>query len=311
MTRTAPVSGFVDLGGPVHHVDHGGPDGPAPLVCVHGLGGSHANWFDLAPLLARSRRVHALDLHGHGRTPRAGRSASVRANRELLDRFLDEVVGEPAVLVGNSMGATISLLEAAAAPEKVRGLVLIGPALPRLRSDRPHPALARQVALCAVPGLAPRVLARRKERLGAERYISEVLALTTADATRVSEGMRRLAVELLASRAAGPDCDAAYTEAARSIGLLVARAASYRAVIAGLRTPALVIQGELDRLVPAAGVRQLAVLQPDWPVHVLPGVGHVPQIELPDLTAALMLDWLAGLDEGRPADVPVELADVS
>ena len=311
MTRSAPHSRTVDLGGPVHHVDHGGPDIAAPpLVCVHGLGGSHANWYDLAPLLARTRRVHALDLAGHGRTPRAGRSASVRANRELLDRFLDEVVGEPAVLVGNSMGGTISMLEAAAAPDKVVAMALIGPALPRLRSDRPHPALARQVALCAVPGLAPRVLARRKERLGAERFVQETLRLTTADVSRVSEGMRRLAVELLLSGAAGPDCDAAYTEAARSLGLLVARAAPYRALIAGLRTPAMVLQGELDRLVPAAGVRQLAVLQPDWPVHVLPGVGHVPQIEVPELTAQLVLDWLDQLDAGS-TDASTELASAS
>ena len=297
MTPSSPRSFVADLGGPVHHVDHGGPDtGLPPLVCVHGLGGSHANWYDLAPLLARSRRVHALDLAGHGRTPRAGRSASVRGNRELLARFLAEVVGEPAVLIGNSMGGTISLLQAAAAPETVAGLVLIGPALPRLRSDRPDPALARRVALCAVPGLAPRVLARRKLRLGAERLVDETLALTTADVTRVSEGMRRLAVELLASGAAGPDCDAAYLEAARSLGLLVARAAPLRSLIAGLRTPALVLQGELDRLVPAAGVAQLAVLQPGWPVHVLPGVGHVPQIEVPDLTAALVLDWLSQVE---------------
>ena len=298
MSTPFPVSRTVDLGGPVHHVDHGGPASSAPpLVCVHGLGGSHANWYDLAPLLSRSHRVHALDLAGHGRTPRAGRSASVRGNRALLDRFLDEVVGEPAVLVGNSMGGSIALLEAAAALERVAGLVLIGPALPRMKAARPDPALARRVALCAVPGLAPRVLARRKERLGAERLIAETLELTTADVTRVSEGMRRLAVELLESGAAGPDVDAAYLEAARSLGLLVTRAAPYRALIAGLTTPGMVVQGELDRLVPAGGVAQLAALQPGWPVHVLPGVGHVPQIEVPEVTAGLITPWLASLGD--------------
>ncbi len=304
MSTTTPISRTTDLDGPVHHVDHGGPDdGRPPLVCVHGLGGSHANWYDLAPLLARERRVHALDLAGFGRTPRAGRSASVRANRALLDRFLEEVVGEPAVLVGNSMGGAIALLEAAAAPDKVAGLALICPALPRVRTDRPDPALARRVALCAVPGLARRVLARRRLRLGPERLVHETLQWTTADVTRVSEGMRRLAVELVASGAAGPDCEAAYTEAARSIGLLVARAAPYRALIASLRMPGIVVQGELDRLVPPSGVQQLAVLQPDWPVHVLPGVGHVPQIEAPELTARLVLDWLDDLDLDLDLDV--------
>ncbi len=298
MPRPYPVSRTVDLDGPVHHVDHGGPqsaDAP-PLVCVHGLGGSHANWHDLAPLLARNQRVHALDLAGHGRTPRAGRSASVRSNRLLLDRFLDEAVDDgPVVLVGNSMGAAVCMLQAAAAPEKVAGLVLIGPALPRVRKDVPDRALARQMALVAVPGLAERALARRRTRLGAEGLIAETLALTTADPSRVSTGMRSLAVELLETRASGPDGEAAYLEAARSLGVLVARAAAYRATIASVAAPALVLQGALDRLVPPSGVQQLLALQPGWRIEVMDGLGHVPQIEDPERTAALIHSWLDGL----------------
>jgi pimeloyl-ACP methyl ester carboxylesterase len=293
MTDSRPAPRFVDLDGPVHYVEHPGPDEAPPLVCVHGLNGSHANWHDLAPLLARSRRVLALDLAGHGRTPRAGRSASITRNRELLGRFLDEVVGEPAVLVGNSMGAAIAMLQAAAAPDSVTGLVLLGPALPRGRMDVPPPALARQVALCAVPRLGERALMRRRARLAPEQLVQETLRWTTADVSSVSAGMRELAVELVAARSRDSDCDAAYLEAARSVGLLVARAAAYRAMIASLRTPAIVLQGALDRLVPPAGVRQLATLQPDWEVHILPGVGHVPQIEVPQRTAELILDWLA------------------
>ena len=41
----------IDLGGEVHYVDHGG-EGPV-MVLVHGLGGSHLNWTEVAPTLAR------------------------------------------------------------------------------------------------------------------------------------------------------------------------------------------------------------------------------------------------------------------
>lgn len=52
-----PTSQWVDLDGPVHYVDHGGPaDGPL-LVCVHGLGGSLLNWAALAPRLTDIFRV--------------------------------------------------------------------------------------------------------------------------------------------------------------------------------------------------------------------------------------------------------------
>jgi len=71
--------GFVtDLGGPVHWIDFGGPSGssPPPMVLVHGLGGSHLNWVQVAPALAAERRVLAVDLAGFGLTPAAGRAAT-------------------------------------------------------------------------------------------------------------------------------------------------------------------------------------------------------------------------------------------
>jgi pimeloyl-ACP methyl ester carboxylesterase len=308
---TPPVSRTVDLDGPVHLVDHGGPDDGPVVVCLHGLGGSHANWHDLAPLLARTCRVLALDLAGFGRTPRVGRSASVKANRLLVDRFLREHVRRPVVLLGNSMGGTIAMLEAAASPELVEALVLIGPALPRTRSDRPAPFVARQVALCAVPALGERVLVRRRGRLGAEGLITETLALTTVDASRVSPAMRELAVELISSRAAGPDAEAAYVEAARSLGLLVARSAALRSTIASITAPGLVLQGASDRLVPPAGTRQLAALQPGWRVELLDGLGHVPQIEDPARTAELVTDFLAELPAQPRLSGPQQLAGAS
>jgi pimeloyl-ACP methyl ester carboxylesterase len=297
----------VDLDGPVHYVVHepaDAVDGP-PVVCVHGLGGSHANWHDLGPLLASRRRVLAIDLAGHGRTPRGGRSAAVRANRRLLDRFLDEVVAEPAVLLGNSMGGTIAVLEAAAHPEKVADLVLIGPAAPRVRTEVPDLAVARQAALFAVPGVAEKVLTRRRERLGAEGFVREQMSLTTADITRVSAEMRRVAVELVASRAAGPDADAAFLEAARSLVALLARGGVYRQKVAAVPHRALVLHGELDRLVPLSCSKALLEQRPDWRLEVLDGVGHVPQIEVPSRTADLVLSWLS---RDRSADAPHDRA---
>ena len=300
-----PGARTADLDGPVHYVEHlplGTPSG-ATVVCVHGLGGSHANWHDLGPLLAAAgHRVLALDLAGHGRTPRAGRSASVRANRRLLHRFLVEVAGEPVVLLGNSMGGTLSVLEAAAHPEQVLGLVLIGPAAPRPRRELPDPALARQVALCAVPGVAERALARRRSRLGAEAVVLEQMLLTTADPERVSPAVRALAVDLVASRAAGPDAEAAFLEAARSLVAVLSRPAVYRSKVAAVRAPVLVVHGELDRLVPVDCSRALVASRPDWALEVLDGVGHVPQIEVPERTASVVLSWLERtLPAARPS----------
>ena len=75
-----PPSLWADLDGPVHYVDFGGPAGAPLVVCVHGLGGSHANWLAIAPQLARTHRVLALDLGGFGLTRGGDRGTSLAAN---------------------------------------------------------------------------------------------------------------------------------------------------------------------------------------------------------------------------------------
>src|SRR5579859_5105424 len=123
-------SRWIDLDGPVHYLDFGGSaDGPL-VIAVHGLGGCAVNWSALAPMLTDRSRVLAPDLAGHGLTRSLGRSTAVAANRALLDRFVESTASGPVILMGNSMGGMISLLEAATAAARVAGLILIDAALP-------------------------------------------------------------------------------------------------------------------------------------------------------------------------------------
>src|SRR4029077_6037299 len=69
------VSRWADLDGPLHYLDFGGPAGGPLIVCVHGLGGSAANWVAVAPLLTGGCRMVAPDLAGRGPTPSRGRAA--------------------------------------------------------------------------------------------------------------------------------------------------------------------------------------------------------------------------------------------
>src|SRR6184192_2982158 len=154
----------IDLDGPVHYADFGGT-GPT-LVLVHGLGGSHVNWMAVAPALARDARVLAVDLAGFGRTPLGERSADVHANRILLDRFLEGVAAGPAVLVGNSMGGLVAIMEAALAPERVAGLVLVAPAQPRSAEARVDGTVAALFTLYALPLVGERVSSAQRGSFG-------------------------------------------------------------------------------------------------------------------------------------------------
>src|SRR6266498_678033 len=122
------TSRYVDLGGQVHYADFGGNPKGRTFVLVHGLGGSHLNWCLLAARLRKHGQVVAVDLAGFGLTNPEGRATTVPANTALLHRFLTEMVGEPVVLVGNSMGGLIAIHQAAAHPETLTALALIDPA---------------------------------------------------------------------------------------------------------------------------------------------------------------------------------------
>src|ERR1051326_2069685 len=99
----------VDVDGPVHYLDFGGAG--TPLVMVHGLGGNALNWMDVGPGFAPHHRAVALDLAGFGQTPLFDRSAAVGANAALVTKFIEKIfIGQPVVLMGNSMGGHISVL---------------------------------------------------------------------------------------------------------------------------------------------------------------------------------------------------------
>ena len=102
----------------------GGPAEGAPLVLVHGLGGCAANWVDMAPLLAETRRVLIPELPGHGlSTPLpAVPNLAVFADRIALVAEREQLL--PAAFVGHSLGAVVALRLALRRPEDVNGLVL-------------------------------------------------------------------------------------------------------------------------------------------------------------------------------------------
>ena len=150
---------IVDLDGPVHFIDWGG-SGP-PLLMVHGLGANALNWMSVGPALAQRHRAIALDLAGFGRTPLFDRPATVGANARLVHQFIEHVLGEPVVLMGNSMGGHIVILEAAEHPRWVKANILVDPAVPGMRLRPPDPAMLGVAAAFTIPGLVETVLDRR------------------------------------------------------------------------------------------------------------------------------------------------------
>ncbi|HEY9643242.1 MAG TPA: alpha/beta fold hydrolase [Coleofasciculaceae cyanobacterium] len=96
-----------------------------PLLLVHGFGASTDHWKKNIAGLSQDFEVWAIDLLGFGRSTKADVVYGGDLWRDQLHEFITEVVGQPVVLAGNSLGGYASLCVAAQRPESARGLILL------------------------------------------------------------------------------------------------------------------------------------------------------------------------------------------
>ena len=233
----------------------------------------------------------AIDLPGFGRSEPGGRKTSVQANVAVLQRFLADVVGEPVVLVGNSMGGMISLLTAGERPGAVTGLVLLDPAIPGPRRAL-DPLVAVTFALYALPFVGERFLWWRRTRQSTLARVREMLSLCGVDPDDLPPEVIDRSVTLLEERQDVEGMDKAFLAAARSLVKLLVDPRRYRKAMAAIDQPVLLVHGDRDRLVPVAAARDIAQRHPAWRYLELRGVGHVPQLQVPERLAPEVLDWM-------------------
>ncbi|MDX1691096.1 MAG: alpha/beta hydrolase [Acidimicrobiia bacterium] len=280
----------IDAGGPVHAVDHGGSG--VPVLLVHGLGGSHTNWTDLGPRLAGSHRVLAVDLVGHGFTAPAGRQASIDGHVTLVERTVDALDLGPVVLVGLSMGGLVAGVAAERSPGRVLGLVMIDPALPIGAWSVVNRGVLGNIVLPTLPGVGPALLNRFVASTTPEEQVADTLEFVAADPDRVSNAHREAAVAMARARRDMPWAVESVVASARSLSALLLRRRHLRRVFERITTPTLVVHGAEDRLVAVESALALGRLRPDWDVRILDGVGHVPPVEAPGETAAIVSSWI-------------------
>ena len=128
MTEAKPIAGFderfAEVKGCRLRYFLGGPEDGRPIVLVHGLGGCAANWVDVAPSLARTRRVLIPELPGHGlSTPLAAvPNLAVFADRVAIVAEREGLL--PAAFAAHSLGAVVAVRLALRRPDAVDALVL-------------------------------------------------------------------------------------------------------------------------------------------------------------------------------------------
>lgn len=254
--------------------------GPS-LVVVHGIGGAAVNFAELAPLLARHRRVLVPDLPGHGG------SASLPAAESLSDyathvlRLAEHEGVLPAAVLGYSMGGVVALRAAARWPDAVSALALIAPAGIVSTTRR------AEIWMTMVTVVRPARFVARARRAIARRPNLRPLAFGLWGAAEP----RRLSPRSVLGFLEGP---LEHTDVGSAGRALVKD--DPRQDLDRVRCPTLLVWGARDRLIPLEdGFEYARRLRA--PIRVVPAAGHLVVGEQPEACAEILLEFLDRVGE--------------
>jgi pimeloyl-ACP methyl ester carboxylesterase len=257
-------------------------EGSHAIVLLHGFADNVSTWNRVVPRLALDNRVIAIDLPGFGASSRPWARPLLAGYVDVVRDVLDtEGVTEPVSLMGNSMGAVVSLLFAARYPERADRIVLID--MPALRSVPRlwRLAMSRPAELAVRAGV--RGLPNGATAFGLAWFYTRIAA---ADPRRLDPTVR----EGFAMPYGVRDRVAGLLPLGRVL-LGELRSAQLASRVAGATVPVLLVFGSRDMLTPARVLRRLD--RPGGAV-VLPGCGHCPQVDRPAALLSAVLPFLSG-----------------
>jgi pimeloyl-ACP methyl ester carboxylesterase len=254
-----------------------------PLLLVHGHEQSATSWRWVIPVLARTHRVLALSLPGHGESaPAVAGYATGRDLAPLVSDFLDTLEVGALHVVGNSVGGAVVLRLALADPARIRTLTLVDSA--GLGRDV-HPLLALNtlpmigelaIMISRMPGgdvgrtsMSTAMLFARPSRVPAEFFTEQHALGRRPGQLEASTAMARALFDVNGQREVLLD------------------------QLPALTTPTLVVWGGCDYVLPASQAQAAVDRLPHGRLALLADCGHLPHVECPDRFADVLSEWLA------------------
>ena len=254
-------------------VEHPGPEGRTPILCLSGLTRSSGDFARLAARHAGTRRVLALDHAGHGDSDRPADLSRYGIENSIAD-VLDAIAAlhcPRAVIVGTSFGGILAMVLAVLRPSAIAGVVLndIGPQIEDVGLDFVQRFVARDPAL---PSLEATVA-----------HLRATLPPLTLDAA----GWREFAALTYA-----PDGDGVWhprwdTRIAQALSAQGAPLPLWGAFGALAHAPLMLVRGAVSDLLAAPTAARMRAMRPDMRFVEVAGCGHCPTLEEPPVVAAL------------------------
>lgn len=229
------------------------------VVLLPGLASDATVWRDQIPALSAHHRVTVADVHF--------RADSLPAMAAAL---LAEQPGE-LLLCGTSMGGMVALEAVRLAPQRIRGLALLGTSA---RADTPELIALREAAIVEFEAGRAEAVLRANVMFA---FHPRVAADSELARTYLAFVQRAGAAALVRQNRA-----------------ILARA-DLRPTLRAIECPTLVACGDSDLLTPPEHSREIAAGIAGARLEIVPECGHLLTMEQPERVNALLLDWLAGL----------------
>ncbi|WP_244818344.1 alpha/beta fold hydrolase [Caballeronia sp. Lep1P3] len=229
----------------------------APVVCIHGLGGSSNNWTPVLPAF-EGKKVIRIDLPGSARSPLSAGKLSIDAYVDTIASVLRELQVTQADIVAHSMGTIVAQHLAVKHPDLVKSLALFGPLVA-------PPDAGRE-------GMRQRAgIARDKGVPGLQEIADAIVKGATSDETK-SQRPVTLALVRESVMRQSPE---GYAQSCEAL------AGAQAAEIERIQVPTLLVTGDQDGVGKPDAVRAMAERIAGAKVVVLDGCGHWTTFEKP------------------------------
>lgn len=245
------------------------------LVFMHGLGTDQTVWHEVTPAFEADWRIVLLDNVGAGGADPAAFSISRYLNlRPYAQDFLEvleQLDLRDAVVVGHSSSAMVGALTAIAAPQRISKLVMIG-ANPRYLNDAGYEG-----------GMTP-------------QDIDQIYRAATANFPEWSAGFAAAAM----GNPQRPELALQFAQSVRSVPLkqllsvlCATLQTDYRAELAHIPVPTLIVQSLNDLFVPMSVAEYMHARIPDNRLRVIDATGHLPHVSAAPQVVAAIQEFLS------------------
>jgi pimeloyl-ACP methyl ester carboxylesterase len=252
-----------------------------PLLLIHGIHSAawSYEWHDNVDYLARTNTVFTVDLLGFGRSDRPAIRYSARLYISLISDFVDQVIGDPCVLVATSLSGAYAIVLGARDPQRFPAVALVAPT-GLIRHNRPA-GLVGEAGHMAVE--APIVGTAMFNTLVSRRSIRNYLEKVYADDSVVTDDLVEIYYWTSHQRGAR-HAPGAFIAGQLNIDV--------RQALRRLSQPTLLIWGEQGAVSPMEESRSFRALKADLEMSLLSPAGDLPHDERPDDFNVILSTWL-------------------